>query len=699
MKVAFLNHITLTSPADAATAGWSNPRSYSPLDIFYILLLIVGLGVGLWVRFDELGSRQLAVDEYYFVQSVDLIVETGWPAFPSGGYYTRGILPQYLTAVSVLLFGKTGFAYRLPAVLWGLLSVGLAYFYGQRCVGLRAAGLLVLVLLLSSWQIEFSRFARMYTALQGVTLLFLLAIEHAYFRGQWQLRYLPHGLAMVAIGTHQLGILLLPFLFLPLAMSGDQYPRVGHRGWFAAVSVLTTGLLLIMSRLDWRNIGVMAAWPETYAGYTWRTLRLPAFPFWHVSVDPLMNLSLVIGICALTIVVGWALRGWREKRQLGPIGAADIVMAVLIVCTVLHAFVLSLLCVGILVFRYRIYWAPAQPKRHLVLLSLAGAIGLAWVCYAVMTQTWMSHADISGYSLAGAWQQTFFGWPDLYTSFVRLWMREFPWLSVVAGAGLVIQLALNLRRPIPDILLTPAAVGLYFILCLSVLNSPYTSTRYTFFFYPLIWLVIIQLLRDVWCYLSSRMKWKPQGVRIWAPIGVGLAIFALSSDWNWHHITQLTEPPASFRLGPFQAYANTWYPRLDFASPSQFLNAQFLNTPAQLPSQSRIVVLGVPPVSYYLQPDHAVYYDRAKSRFFNVSRERGQRDIWSGQRLISTPDGLRHYTRGAETVWLVRSVERHRQPFQLTEVWPDRLRGEEPVFFSADARLEVVKVRLATGPG
>ena len=89
---------------------------------------------GLYARVDGLGSRPVSNDEYYFARSVERILETGSVRFPTGGYYTRGLLPQYLTAASWRLFGRDGFGFRLPVVLFSLASLAAAFLYARTWV-------------------------------------------------------------------------------------------------------------------------------------------------------------------------------------------------------------------------------------------------------------------------------------------------------------------------------------------------------------------------------------------------------------------------------------------------------------------------------------------------------------------------------------------------------------------------------------
>jgi hypothetical protein len=128
---------------------------------------------------------------------------------------------------------------------------------------------------------------------------------------------------------------------------------------------------------------------------------------------------------------------------------------------------------------------------------------------------------------------------------------------------------------------------------------------------------------------------------------------------------------------------------------------------------TRVIVDTQPPVSYYLEREHAVYIPRhTPFRFDNVSRVQGTVHLWSNQRLLSTHEEVREYTRGAETVWLVRYSGPGRDPngagrplvgevraveFHPEEIWGDRLIAAERRFVGEDGRIEVVRLQL--GPG
>jgi hypothetical protein len=76
-------------------------RRYSLYEFVGILLPVMAWG--LFVRFDDLGSHPLSVDEYYSVTGVQYILEKGVPVFPTGGYYLRAWPSNTLRAASARL--------------------------------------------------------------------------------------------------------------------------------------------------------------------------------------------------------------------------------------------------------------------------------------------------------------------------------------------------------------------------------------------------------------------------------------------------------------------------------------------------------------------------------------------------------------------------------------------------------------------
>ncbi len=285
-------------------AGWA----------ILVALIAAGVGAGLYARFFELGIRPLGTDEFFTTQAARFILNTGLPEFHGGGYYLRAILHEYLTAASLMLLGPEGFAARLPSGLLSLGSIALAYLYSRRFLDRPMAMAVALTLLVSSWHIEFARLARMYSLFQFLTLAFLLCTDEAYFRGRWHLRYVPHILAVIAVLTHAVAILLLPFLFIPLVgeKAAEHFQSWRQRARFAAVGLATVAVCYAYLKTNLRFLGVVDPFPVGYAPNYQSNFQAPAFPFWSVDADPFINLLLFLGLAAAAAAFLWALR-WRGR--------------------------------------------------------------------------------------------------------------------------------------------------------------------------------------------------------------------------------------------------------------------------------------------------------------------------------------------------------------------------------------------------
>jgi len=96
------------------------------------IALLAILVAAAWVRFWGLGGWGLEGDEDTMALAAAHILRHGTPYLPSGMFYARGIAQLYAMAASMLAFGESEWAMRIPSVVCGLLLIALGYFYGRR---------------------------------------------------------------------------------------------------------------------------------------------------------------------------------------------------------------------------------------------------------------------------------------------------------------------------------------------------------------------------------------------------------------------------------------------------------------------------------------------------------------------------------------------------------------------------------------
>jgi len=141
---------------------------------YSIILLLILLLIGGFLRIWNLGERSLWVDEVNTVFAAQSMANTGVPEHPSGVIYN--ITPLFTKCVSLTYqVWEVGEASsRIPSAIFGILAVILV-FYCAKTVFNRSVGLFsVFLMTFSHFEIGWSRVSRPYTLLQVFTLLVVI---------------------------------------------------------------------------------------------------------------------------------------------------------------------------------------------------------------------------------------------------------------------------------------------------------------------------------------------------------------------------------------------------------------------------------------------------------------------------------------------------------------------------------------------
>ena len=101
-------------------------------EVFGWLVLFIAIAIGVYARFKGVGKWPFSGDEFHTAQSVRNILSHGVPGFPCGGYYVRGILLQYLMALSTLFGVSEEFGFRAVTVFFNLLSIPAVYLLAKK---------------------------------------------------------------------------------------------------------------------------------------------------------------------------------------------------------------------------------------------------------------------------------------------------------------------------------------------------------------------------------------------------------------------------------------------------------------------------------------------------------------------------------------------------------------------------------------
>jgi hypothetical protein len=398
-----------------------------------------------------------------------------------------------------------------------------------------------------------------------------------------------------------------------------------------------------------------------------------------------------VGLVAM-ILIG----AFLAARQLGArqLELPDLLLALALLAGLFHLFAAMGLVLVLAVARYDLWRLREQPARRLVVLAAIPVVVLGWLAVAAMaperlvTDTVVARWDIPDPTTPGAilralWS-TFFGWPDFYRSTLRPFATELPEIGLAMVAALAWFVIAHRHASWPSLLRHPGALVLYWAIVMAQFPVSDSTTRYWFPILPVVYTLLAVSLAEAF------VRWRPQAelaARSWASL-IFVLLFALGPDFQPRHLLNVGDDDVRYRTGAFARFAETWYARTDIRTAAETTARWHAETP-----DARIVVDTLPALSYYLDGEHALYLDRRRTlRFGQVSRDRGRLDLWSGQRLLGTPEDLFAYAQSAEELWLLRSTDPDRRGSDLSELavhWPTELRRD---VLGQDGRIELIRL-------
>jgi hypothetical protein len=656
-----------------------------------IVLLILFFALATLIRAPGLGRWCLAVDEFYFSKAVSFILEKGLPMFPGGGYYTRGIGLQYLTTVPVSLIGNRELAVRIVPLLFGCMTIPLFFLFCRKFMGEGESILCTIILLLSSWHIEFSRFARMYMPFQFFFFLFLSQVHSGFRENGPRHRLAAWIVAVLTVFVYE-GSVIPALLLAALVLTGDAGKTKKDLAVFTALFLGLLALNLAANLPDYRTMGVAEAELVT------KTPPLPASPPAPASTLSVPDDSPVVlpdpGLFAFAfrswigraIIVLLACGGaWLTARSVrkyeGSFPKAVLLVSLfpLPVLPLVHQYGVLAVLVAILAM-----------NRRDIRLTVEKDL-LYWGIYVLLTLTFWILIVVQSGNLNRI-MHFFAGYPPIKYSVVALFMRAIPlWTVFLLGtAAFSILRNVLFRRWEEDTF--PITILVLCLALVSVFNTPYRETRYSFFFFPLFLVVAMGEMRIIRLYLSEKV-WPILGKRAGSLIlMIPLAVFLCTEDFDLHLVVNASSADLNFRTGPYSRYAAHWYPRFDFKTPGRFVEGKSMD--------GDVVVLEQVAMSQYMREAFFNYVAEDNIRFRGIARKGGTEELWSGAPLISRPRQLASKVpdNGRNSLWIIGVVEDFRGGAPNLETRYDELAKEfglviKLAFVGIDGRTGVWRMR------
>lgn len=585
----------------------------------------VALLAGVYGRFKGLGLWPLGVDEFYVSRSVDNILRSGLPGFPCGGYYTRGILYQYLVAGIRLLGSSPEFAGRLVASLASLAVLPAAFLLGKRVQGSLVGWLTAIILCISVWEIEMARFARMYAPFQAVFAWYVIFfLRYTVDRRDSALAWMV-GLSVLGVSVWEGGVLLgFANIFAVLITHDHGRLRSGHTLRLLGLSGLVC--LLFLATHDMRGFAsAPAASPMTAAPALENSqglFHLVAASLGHVRNHWQWGVAALIPLFAV-----WRTLAWIRAAQFPWVTAVGF-CAVLGACA-MHCFTLASGFIMLMMLARLIDWHDlAAPRARIFWFALTSMFAFWVTFYLSFQQSSLGLQRFSGTVLPPV-AQFLFGFPDVYDEVLRPWLRTLPLLSAALGTALVYMgwHALNARSETSDTIASMLGLLLFIVLVVGAIPTNRIETRYTFFLYPVLMVLGVTALM-MWLRSKKALRRLPVALSAAIP----LLCFSATEDFQPQHIAAIDSARVNFRIGMTPARAAHYYPRNDMRAVGEWLRAHV--------RPEDLVITGIPSLDpYYPNFDYFLLL-ADDARYESYLCRDGRTERWTNHTILYTMAAL-----------------------------------------------------------
>ncbi len=247
--------------ADEARAAWTVPLAGRRLDVVFLLVLLIGLGLRV-----QLGAgRPYVHDEENTAIPLarTLSFAPGYLNLPLRGE-NHGALPAYIVRASSALFGTSRLGYRGLHVLGGLLAVCLVYAIARQWHGIGAARWAAALLAFNEYFLDVSSRATAHVPHLLLACTAIWAVSR-FLRTERPVYLYATGLALgVAFYAKEHSALLLPLFFLALLQTSQRRWLLRPRAW-VAVAVFA---LCLLPDVAWNLRTDPEAAAVDYAGQT-----------------------------------------------------------------------------------------------------------------------------------------------------------------------------------------------------------------------------------------------------------------------------------------------------------------------------------------------------------------------------------------------------------------------------------------------
>jgi hypothetical protein len=357
---------------------------------------------------------------------------------------------------------------------------------------------------------------------------------------------------------------------------------------------------------------------------------LPAYPAWLAGALAILCISL-----AAVAKLARASASPRER----------LAWAALVALSLLNLF--GCIMIGLMLALLLGWIDIRRASRRCFFIAIVpiAANFVFWLAYALFTNGW--HRLFPGFGPGGELSKlavVLFKYPNIFDSILYPWLGAVPKLTVTLGAlaALAAVWAIlardgerlsSLRLTLIVCLLMAAMVG--------VVNTKFARTRYTFFLLPVLYLVAVTA---IYTLFVRPIRNRPRRGMV---LGLAmLALVGLTEDFGWAHMMHIDSMAWNYRLPLGKALTEHYYPRRDYRTPAEFVNRRA--------RPKDVIIITSSSIAYYLKRTDYVYRNFRNSEFAAFACDHGQRERWTGARLLYRKQDLFNVIDKAPgNVWLI----------------------------------------------
>lgn len=644
-------------------------RSFRLSEITAVLLISI---VALILRARGLSEWPLATDEYYILKSVENILEKGLPAFETGGYYVRGILYQYLVSIPILMGFDHVWALRAVSLLFNLLAIPAVYLLAKAAIG-RIGGLTsILIFSISIWEIEFSRFGRMYAPFQSVFLWYLFFLYRACISYDTVSYRIACFLSGIGLLLWEGGLLLFVINFLPLVYQKDYDRKIWSLALISYFFIAYIYFSNSFSPPDSANLPREVIGNRAVSSKYYQPVILAFFLWESATWIVILSILLLSGSYTLFKFMKWI---YDQNNDVFPLAISLVAFlsAVVNQFLITISLLFSLFSIGFIKVR-DIHNKQVYP----FIFSLAAFLVL-WVLYTTSTDAWLS--AFSSSSEINKTQKilvALFKYPNIFDTFIFPWFYAMPVYTMVTFSviafGAMITLVKDRTCQINYFMMILLTIMILSLL-IGIRKTTYVETRYTFFLFPL---MIILLISSIYVIYELLFKKK---LYLFMPAVLSIIVYVSMDDFSLRHILSVDERDINYRINYDDKRAAHYYPRYDYRTPAEYINSNR--------SDGDIVIILDSPFEYYLDHLDYVYVDSEHTEFRARSRASGTIEKWTNANLLyKGSDVVDIIKTSCRTVWLIMaSGPMNRFENKLYEYFK-----EYRVYTGEDGRYDVYRI-------